>query len=401
MPHHHASAATQLRCPSCRLTFEPTRDRLLCDCGQPVEQDYDYAAARAVGRPTNSGWAKETLWRYGQLLPVRDPSAIVSLSEGGTPLLTLSAMSEQTGLDLLVKDEGRNPTGSFKARGASVGVSRLRELGWSSMAMPSVGSGGCAWSAYAARAGVAMRVGLPNHPALPVIGSLEPPMYGADVDLYEGDLPTAFKEFLSTVDSDTLNVGAFAEPYRVEGEKTIMFELCEQLDWNPPSVVIWPTGGAAGLVGLAKGLVDLREAGWIDETPVTIISAQHTGCTPIAGALREGLNEPNDYLEEGVAPGVWIGKPSQGRYILERVRAAATGYGGWADDREILAATRVVAEQDGIHLSPEGALTVAVAQSLCHEGFLDAGETVVCINTASGLRYPHLMSQSQPSVAVS
>lgn len=390
----------QLRCPTCRLTFEPTRSRLLCDCGQPVEQTYDYSAARAVGRPTNSGWAKETLWRYGQLLPVDDPSAIVSMGEGGTPLLALNAMSERTGLDLRVKDEGRNPTGTFKARGASVGVSRLRELGWRSMAMPSVGSGGSAWSAYAARAGVAMRVGLPTHTALPLVGLLEPPMYGAELERYEGDLLTAFKEFVSTIDGDTLNVGAFAEPYRVEGEKTIMFELCEQLAWEAPSVVIWPTGGAAGLVGLAKGLLDLREAGWIDETPVTLIAAQHAGCRPIAGALREGLREPADYSERGVAPGVWVGKPSQGRYILDRVRAAATGYGGWAEDSEIFAATKSVAEEDGILLSPEGALTVAVAQTLREEGFLKAGQTVVCVNTASGLRYPHLMSRSQPMVSV-
>lgn len=322
------------------------------------------------------------------------PANVISLSEGGTPLLRLNELSARTGLDLRVKDEGRNPTGSFKARGASVAISRLHELGWRSMAMPSVGSGGSAWSAYAARAGITMRVGLPTHAALPAIGAIEPPMYGANVDRYSGDVMSAFKEFLSTVDVDTINVGAFAEPYRVEGEKTIIFELCEQLGWKAPDVVIWPTGGAAGLVGLAKGLLDLRQAGWIDDTPVTIISAQHNDCSPIASALRDGLPEPKNYLEHGIAPGVWVGRPSHGRYILDRVRAAAVGYGATAGDRDILDTTRSVAEEEGHLLSPEGALTVAVVSALAEEGVLSPGQTVVCVNTASSLRYPHLMTPS-------
>lgn len=397
--HEPYSLGTELHCPDCKLSFEPTRDRLHCDCGGPLEQLYDYSRARAAGRPNSSGWAKESLWRYGQLLPVVDHAKVISLGEGATPLLRLDTVSKSTGVNLLLKDEGRNPTGSFKARGASVGVSRLAELGWRSMAMPSVGSGGSAWSAYAARAGIDMRVGLPTHAALPLVGALEPPMYGASVERFSGDVLAAFKAFLGTLDEHTLNVGAFAEPYRVEGEKTIMFELCEQLDWKAPDVVIWPTGGAAGLVGLAKGLTDLRQAGWIENDAVTIVSAQHEGCSPIAGALREGLANPDDFLESGIAPGVWVGRPSHGRYILGRVRDAARVYGAMTNDDAILSTTRVVAKEEGLLLSPEGALSIAAAQSLSVEGFFSPGQTVVCVNTASSLRYPHLMKQ-EPNVAV-
>lgn len=386
------SRAGKLECGACGRSYEPEKARNRCDCGGPLEQRYSFDGADRSTRPAPDAFGSGSIWRYQQFLPVIDSQRIVSMNEGGTPLLDLPSMSKRLGLELLVKDEGRNPTGSFKARGASVGLSRLVELGWKSFGMPSVGSGGCAWSAYAAKAGVQMRVGLPDNEELPVVGHLEPPMYGARVDRYEGGLVSAFTEFSSDLPDDALNVGAFAEPYRVDGEKTIMFEICEQLGWQSPDVVIWPTGGAAGLVGLAKGLEEMRAAGWIDANPVTIVAAQHTECGPIAAALRDGLDDPPEYDEHGVAPGVWVGRPNHGRYILERVRGQARAHGAQVDDAQIMGAMRSVASQDGVLLSPEGALAVAAADRLRAEGFLDSGQRVVCVNTATSLRYPHLMS---------
>ncbi len=388
-----ASYATTLLCWTCRRVYEPEKTRLLCDCGAPLEQQYD------IERLVNDGHGGRDfvadgpgIWRYARLLPAK--GAPVTLQEGLTPVIPLTNISRRLGIRAYIKDEGRNPTGTFKARGASVGVTRLRELGWKSLAMPTVGSGGSAWAAYTARAGLRMRVGLPVTPAPPRIGLIEPPIYGAETTQHDGRTEDAFAGFRASLSEDDAFLGGLREPYRVEGEKTIMFELAEQFDWRLPDYVVWPTGGAPGLIGLAKAYEELSRGGAVpaDARP-TIVSAQHASAAPIAMALQQGAPNVIPGTVEGIAPGVWVGNPFAASYILERMRATVHVDGGTGTDAEIESWLRQIARDEGLLLSPEGALTVAALHQLRQAGRIRDEASVVCVNTATGLRYPHLLGQ--------
>lgn len=389
------SYATDLLCLSCGVAYAPERTRLLCDCGSPLEQQYDtesLARERLGADRLNCGLPG--IWRFAALLPVQDLNRIVTLHEGGTPLVRLERIGPARDLRIFVKDEGRNPTGTFKARGAAAGVSRLRELGWTSLAMPTVGSGGSAWSAYGARACVRVEVGLPVLPGLPRIGIVEPPLYGAPATQFTGTTESAFSAFRDTLGPDTAYVGGLHEPYRLEGEKTILFEIVEQLGGELPDYVVWPTGGAVGLVGLAKAYDELVRIGVVSPgRPLTVVSAQHESSAPIALALRGGLPDPVTGTPGGVAPGVWVGKPFAGRYVLDRMRGTVCVDGGTAGDRQLLATMRETAREEGLLLSPEGALTVAVLANMRDAGRIRANATVVCVNTATALRYPDLLER--------
>jgi threonine synthase len=390
---HAASYATTLRCWTCERVYEPEKTRLLCDCGNPLEQQYD------IERMVEDGYGGKRfvadgpgIWRYARLLPAQ--GSPVTMQEGLTPLIPLLETSRRLGVRLYVKDEGRNPTGTFKARGASVGVTRLRELGWKSLAMPTVGSGGSAWAAYGARAGLNMRVGLPVTPNPPRIGLIEPPMYGAETKQYGGRTEDAFAGFRASLSEDDAFVGGLREPYRLEGEKTVLFELAEQFDWRLPDYVIWPTGGGIGLVGLAKAYDELSRSGAVPaDVPPTIVSAQHASSAPIAVALHQGTAGVVPGTVEGIAPGVWVGNPFAAPYVLERMRAAVRVDGGTATDAEIESWLENVAREEGLLLSPEGALALAAMAQLLQSRRISGGATVVCVNTATGLRYPHLLER--------
>src|SRR5579859_3422661 len=394
-----SSYATTLRCWTCQRVYEPEKTRLLCDCGNPLEQQYDiermvkdgHGGARFVAQGPG-------IWRYARLLPAQ--GAPVTLQEGLTPVIPLAETGRRLGIRLYVKDEGRNPTGTFKARGASVGVTRLRELGWKSLAMPTVGSGGSAWAAYAARAGLRMRVGLPVTPAPPRIGLVEPAIYGAETTQHSGRTEDAFAGFRASLSEEDAFLGGLREPYRVEGEKTIMFEIAEQFDWQLPDYVVWPTGGAPGLIGLAKAYEELSRCGAVSAAaPPTIVSAQHASAAPIAMALHLGTPGVVPGTVEGIAPGVWVGNPFAAPYILARMRATLRVDGGTGTDAEIASWLREVGRNEGLLLSPEGALTLAALHQLRQAGRIRDDATVVCVNTATGLRYPHLLEQGSPQPA--
>ena len=387
------SYATGLSCWTCGRAYEPSKTRLICDCGAPLEQQYDIERMVKDGHGGKAFVADGPgIWRYARLLPAQ--GAPVTLHEGLTPVIPLAETSRRLGIRLYVKDEGRNPTGTFKARGASVGVTRLRELGWKSLAMPTVGSGGSAWAAYAARAGLRMRVGLPVTPAPPRIGLVEPPIYGAETTQHDGRTEDAFAGFRAALSEDDVFLGGLREPYRVEGEKTVMLEIAEQFDWRLPDYVIWPTGGAPGLIGLAKAYEELSRCGAVPaDAPPTIVSAQHASAAPIAAALHQGAPSVVPGTVEGIAPGVWVGNPFAAPYILERMRSTVRVDGGTGTDAEIRLWLSEVGRHEGLLLSPEGALTLAAAHQLRDAGRIPEGATVVCVNTATGLRYPHLLER--------
>jgi len=390
------SYATNLRCVRCGTEYQPAKARVMCDCDAPLEQQYDLPRLAASKRGDGLAIREHApgIWRYADLLPVADSTYGGFLGEGLTPLIRLTALSAQLGVDLQVKDEGQNPTGTFKVRGASVGVARLRELGWTALAMPTVGSGGSAWAAYCARHNVELRVGLPTLSGLPEVGLIEPGWYGAAVRQFPGDVAPAFQRMKAELGPDMLYVGAFCEPYRVEGDKTLLFEIYEQLS-RLPDYLIWPTGGGVGLVGIAKAVDELR---FLDATsvgqPLTLVAAQHSSGSPLADALSSGRPSHIPAAPPtGIAPGVWVGDPFASDYIIRRVRQAGNATGVTADDRDIQATLTEVARQEGVLLGPEGALAVAGAAKLVSRGAIPPGSVVVCVNTASFLRYQHLLGQ--------
>lgn len=338
------------------------------------------------------------VWRYRRWLPVVEARNIVTMAEGGTPLIEVPRLARRLGMKrLFVKDEGRNPTGNFKARGASVAVSRFRELGFRTLAMPTVGSGGSAWSAYAARAGIDILVGFPSVPPVPDIGPIEARFYGARVSFHPGPTHTAFLEFRRKADeADAAYVGAFVEPYRLEGEKTIGFEVADQFGWKGPDWIIWPTGGGVGLAGLAKAFTELSSAGVLTGTLPGLVSVQHELAAPIAKALAAGEDhcEPVDGVA-GLAPGLWVSRPNAEDLILGMLRGFRTSGVGVSD--EGIRRSMSEAARDGVLVSPEGAAGLAAVERLLEDGTIHADDVTVVVNTATGLRYPHLLRSTSAS----
>lgn len=390
------TSATGLRCHRCANTWSTlpgvSRPPLMCTCGGALLQEYDLSPISAEER---DGLASRpfNLWRYQRWLPVADEAHIVTLGEGGTPLVPLRKLGPAIGLsDVWIKDEGRNPTGTFKARGASVAVSRLVELGYRKLAMPTVGSGGSAWSAYASRAGIQILVGLPDQD-LPVLGSLESAAYGAQVRRVPGRLAEAFPRFKQeSIDQGATPVGAFQEPYRLEGEKTIGYEIADQFGWSAPDWIIWPTGGAVGLVGLAKAFLELEALGLLKGKRPGLVPVQVQGCSPLVDALQSG-KERCDYqaaILESIAPGITVSNQAFDDLILPMIRQLPV-QGATADESAIRHFMTEVARSEGLLISPEGAAAVAAAAQLREGGLISETDSVVIVNTATGLRYPHLL----------
>ena len=359
------------------------------DLAQLTQQDRDAVAMRP--------W---DMWRYRELLPVIDAKNICSLSEGGTPMVRLKATAESlVAPTLVVKDEGRNPTGSFKARGASVAVSRLAELGLTELAMPTVGSGGSAWSAYAARAGIEMTVGLPEQGDLPAIGLIEPDAYGARVVRCPGHIAEAFKAFRSYATEEHISVvGAFLEPYRLEGEKTIGYEIAEQFGWRAPDWIVWPTGGGVGFIGLAKAFRELRDAGWLYGKLPGLVVVQAEGCAPVVNLVMGPTARQCITRHQSVAPGITV--PNQSfPDLMSDVTRDFRVLGAAVSDEQVLQEIRYVASHDGLLLSPEGAAGIAAVRALHASQAIRSEESIVVINTATGLRYPHLLKDNSFAVA--
>ena len=394
-PRTATSMASGLRCFRCErfIAQKDVKTELLCECGGPLLQQYELSRLSRGDREALKArpWG---LWRYRELLPVEDKAHIVSLCEGGTPLIELPAMGDALDVrQLAVKDEGRNPTGTFKARGASVGVSRLAELGVKLIAMPTVGSGGSAWSAYAAKARIDILVGLPQEGNLPAIAPVEAALYGAGVVKVPGYITDAFKTFRAQAAEKGATVaGAFLEPYRLEGEKTIGYEIAEQFAWSAPDWIVWPTGGGVGLVGLAKAFRELKELGWLEGPFPGFVSVQVAGCSPVVDMIMGPSNNAAPRHLDTVAPGIAV--PTQP--FGDLLRGMTEGFrmlGAAVSDREILADLTQVARQEGVLLSPEGAAGVAAVRTLRARKLMSPGSSVVVVNTATGLRYPEVLSR--------
>jgi threonine synthase len=382
---------SHLECPRCRATYDATRPANLCTaCGSPLYARYDLDAVAAKVRPDDLVGRAADLWRYREVLPVADPAHVVTLGEGWTPLLPARRYGESVGVPgLLIKDEGLIPTGSFKARGAAVGVSRAAELGIRHVAMPTNGNAGAAWATYAARAGLRATVAMPLD--APVITRRECVAAGADVYLVDGLIGDAGKmigAFVAASDGAVFDASTLKEPYRLEGKKTMGYEIAEQLDWHLPDVIVYPTGGGVGLIGIHKAIAEMRELGWVSGPDPRLVAVQASGCAPIVRAFEAGARHAEPWVDaRTVAFGITVPSPLGDELILTAI-AETGGTAIAVDDAEILAELRAYAQAEGLLLCPEGAACLAAIRNLRDSGWLSGQDRVVFLNTGAGVKYP-------------
>lgn len=395
-----SSYLSHLQCPKCGAVHNADQVINLCSCGSPLLARYDLEALRQRLTPADLHGRPSTLWRYRELLPVRDERHIVSLGEGMTPLWQAGRLGAAMGFaDLWVKDEGLNPTGTFKARGAAVGVSRAKELGIKSVAMPTNGNAGGAWASYCARAGMETVLCMPVD--APLLAQQEAWLVGARTYLVKGQITDAGKIIGAGCKTyGWFEAATLKEPYRIEGKKTMGLEIAEQFGWQLPHAILYPTGGGVGIIGIYKALLELEALGWISRPFPKLIAVQAEGCAPIVKAFNEGKNE--SVLWQGaqtISQGIRVPKAIGDFLVLEAVRATG-GTCIAVDDNSTLHAFDQLAKLEGAFICPEGAAALAAAGKLLAQGFLKPEERVVILNTGSGLKYPDIVKPDLPVLEI-
>jgi threonine synthase len=378
-----------LQCSRCGRAFDPARLQTYCpDCQAPLLARYDLAAARQRLDPAEISHRPRGMWRWAELLPVDEAANQVSLGEGDTPLLPLPRLGQALGLRrLYAKDESLNPTGSFKARGLSAAVSKARELGITRLIIPTAGNAGGALAAYAARAGLQAAVIMPKD--TPLANLVECQVAGASVTRVEGLISDAARLAGERArDEGWFDVSTFKEPYRVEGKKVMGYELAEAFGWEAPDVIVYPTGGGTGLVGMWKAFAELEALGWLRSSRrPRLVSVQAAGCAPVVKAFHEGAAACTFWpAARTLASGLRVPKSFADRLILADLRQSG-GTAVAVSDEEILSAQRRLASSEGIFAAPEGAATLAALERLAAEGWVRPEERIVLFNTGSGLKY--------------
>jgi threonine synthase len=365
-----------------------------CSCGSPLLVEYDLDAVAAAVTPRDVQTRAPTMWRYRELLPVGDEDRIIWLGEGMTPLLRLDALASRTGCGhLYVKDEGPNPTGTFKARGAACGVTMAAALGLRDVALPTAGNAGAAWACYGAAAGLRVHIAMPS--GTPELVQLECRLHGADVSIVPGLLPEA-AHFVAerSREAGWFDVATLREPYRLEGKKSLAFEIAEQLQWSMPEVVIYPAGGGVGILGIWRALQQLKEVGWVQGPLPRLVVVQPTGCAPIVRAFEEGLDESRRWNSpSSIASGLVVPK-ALGDFLVLRAIRDTGGTAVAVSDDDILGSIALLARSSGILACPEGAATLAALLALLDDGRIARDERIVLINTGSGLKYRGAMRRA-------
>jgi threonine synthase len=366
--------------------YDPRVEQHLCACGAPLLARYDLDAARAWSRDTLAA-REPTMWRYRELMPLFDGETPLTLGEGWTPLIHAARLGAGLGVPrLFVKDESLNPTNSFKARGLSAAVTRARYLGAKVLSVPSAGNAANATAAYAAAAGLEARVFMPKDVKLPFIRECE--LYGAAVTLVDGLITDAGRIAAETgrplgwYDMSTLK-----EPYRIEGKKTMAYELGEQLGWTYPDWIIYPTGGGTGMVGMWKAFEEMERIGWIAGTRPKMVSVQAEHCAPIVRAFDEGAERSELWKNaRTVADGLRVPKAVGDFLVLRAVRES----GGTAiavSDGDMVRGMRELGSREGISAAPEGGAALHAVKVLLQDGRMKPADTVVVFNTGGALKY--------------
>ena len=376
---------TSLECSACGLQHEPSRLLNVClSCGKPLFAIVDLDRARRTLTRETLATRQKSLWRYREVLPLPANVEPVSLGEGGTPLLRAERFGDD--VDLWIKDESMNPTQSFKARGMSVAVSMAKHLGATKLAAPSAGNAGGALAAYAARAGLEAHIFMPSD--TPRANIIECRELGARVTLINGLITDCGAEIARRKTKEGwFDVSTLKEPYRVEGKKTLGYELAEQFNWELPALVLYPTGGGTGLVGMWKAFDEMQALGWIGTERPRMFAVQATGCAPIVRAFEAGEKSAGEFPNaHTIASGLRVPKAIGDFLILNILRQSNGGAIAVADE-DMIRVTREVGASEGLFIAPEAAACFAALKSLRSAAKIRSGERVVIFNTGSGIKY--------------
>ena len=377
-----------LECTYCGLIHSVHEPNRLCvDCGKVLYPRYDIEKARLEVNKENLKVRDSNMWRYFEMMPVLDFKNVVTLGEGFTPILSASRLSERLGCqDIVIKDEGVNPTASFKARGLSAAVSKAKELGITKLTMPSAGNAAGAMSSYAARAGLEGYVFMPQD--APYSNQKEVDITGGRLTLIDGlisDAGVLSRE--KAAEMNLFDVSTLQEPYRVEGKKTMGYEIAEQLSWELPDVIIYPTGGGTGIVGMWKAFEEMELLGWIGSKRPRMFAVQSDGCAPIVKAFIEG-KEFADMWEDASTMASGIRVPAAiGDYLILQALRDSNGGALTVSDDEIIKMMSIVASLEGMFVCPEGAATAVALDKLLIDGLVKDNDKVLLLNTGSGLKY--------------
>lgn len=385
------SLVTHLECARCAKRHEAGRVYNLCGCGAPLLVRYDLRRAAETMAFDKMSSREPTLWRYREVLPVTRNASILCLGEGFTPLIHARRLGKKLGLpNLYLKDESANPTGSFKARGLAVAVSMAHELGIQKLAIPSAGNAGGAMAAYAAQAGIEAVVYMPE--GTPAANRQECALLGAKVVLVRGSIKDCGREMRERLEGgEWFDVSTLREPYRLEGKKTMAYEVVEQLGGRVPQAMIYPTGGRTGLIGMWKAFAEMEELGWTSGSRPRMFSVQAQGCAPIVRAFAKGCDTAEEWAgPETLASGLRV--PSAiGDFMMLRALRESRGGALAVSDSEMLASMRDIAETEGVLTSPEGGATLAALKKLLSDGFLAGHESIVLFLTAGAYKYQEVL----------
>ncbi|MFQ5980987.1 MAG: threonine synthase, partial [Candidatus Heimdallarchaeota archaeon] len=373
---------------ACGRQSDPKKPQRLCSCGKILFAEYDLERAKETLSSRNMRNRPFNLWRFFEIMPVYEPRYRYTLGEGWTPLLELKNLGQQLDLKLFLKDESQNPTGTFKSRGLCAAVSKASELGIKDFVIPTAGNAGAALAAYAAHAQARAHIFMPED--TPGIIQKEVRAMGGNAILVPGLINDAAREAtLAAEEHGFFDVSTLKEPYRAEGKKTMGFELVEQLNWSVPDVIVYPTGGGTGIVGMWKAFSELETLGIISEQP-RMIGVQASGCAPIVKAFQEGKKTVQFWDNaQTIAAGLCVPAAIGDYLILEAIRKSE-GTAIAVDDQEIIAAMKSLAQQEGIMMSPEAAATLAAVKELKDSDYVDANELIVLFGTGAGILYPEL-----------
>jgi len=379
---------THLECAACGRRHEARRLHNLCtQCGKPLLVRYDLQQAATSLTKEALQEREPDLWRYREVLPVEREENVISLGEGFTPLVHASRLGQQLGLSqLYIKDEGQNPTQSFKARGMTAAVSMAKELGAKKLAVPSAGNAAGALAAYAARAGMEAHIFMPRD--TPRANVIECEQTGAHVTLMDGLITDCGAEVGRRKDAEGwFDVSTLKEPYRIEGKKTMGYELAEQFEWQLPDVILYPTGGGTGLIGMWKAFDEMEQMGWIDSKRPRMITVQASGCAPIVNAFEQGKRFADEFPNaHTTASGLRVPKAIGDFLILDALRASG-GTAVAVTDEELIKATKEIGAAEGLFCAPEGAACLPALKELLADGSVKPNARIVLFNTGSGVKY--------------
>lgn len=387
---------THLACGLCSKEYDADKVWNLCPhCHKPLLAYYDMKGAKTAFPKEKLSGREATLWRYHEMLPVKDKRFRISLGEGFTPIYKTERLNSEIDFkNLYIKEEGVNPTTSFKARGLSLAVSRAYELGVKALSIPSAGNAAGAMSAYAAAAGLEAHVYMPQDVPRPFVS--ECTALGATVNLIDGLITDCGKIAAGHVAKyNRFDVSTLKEPYRLEGKKTMGYEVAEQMNWQLPDVIIYPTGGGTGLIGMWKAFDEMEKLGWIGEKRPRMVTVQSTGCAPMVKAFHGGEEFAEPWQNAAtIADGMRV-PAAVGDFLIIRTLRESGGTAVSVEDKEMITAANLIGRTQGLFVSPEGGATFAAFQKLREDGWIKENESVVLFNTGSGHKYAHLWDKGE------